>query len=190
MISVREISNSDFDDVARIHKASFSHDHITSHYPDNLLITFYKEIAISNNYCYVAFSGGKLIGFVFAGRNTRQSVNNFISKNYLNLLMVVLAHPSFILSSMFGIFNRLITSKSNSQSIVTLLSIAVHPSFKHQGVGKELVSRFENDLKKNNEHVYKLSVRKKNDTAIKFYKKQGLTIVEYNEKSISFEKKL
>ena len=190
MISIRAVDEADLPYIANIHKRSYSPEHITSHYPINLLVRFYGEISKGNDYCYVAIDDNKIVGFLFAGNKTRVAVNSFISQNYFNIGLVVLRHPSFILSSIKGFIDRFLTKKSSGRSGITLLSISVDPLSMKKGVGKKMLIHFENNLKKNHYSIYGLSVRKSNSKAISFYKKNKFRVFDEYENSIAFEKQL
>ena len=146
MILVRTVVEADLPHIANIHKCSYSSEHITSHYTINLLVRFYREISKENDYCYVAIDDNKIVGFLFAGNKTRVAVNSFISQNLLNVGLVVLRHPSFILSSIKGFIDRFLKKKSGCQIGVTLLSISVDPLSMKKGVGEKMLIHFENTL--------------------------------------------
>ena len=190
MIVVRKADELDLPYIAEIHKRSYSPEHLTRHYSIGLLIRFYREILHENEYCYVATLGDRPVGFLFAGKRTRLSVNSFLRKNYLSIGLVVLSHPSFISSSLRGLVDRLTSKESSVQAGVKLLSIAADALTEKVRIGENMLLQFEEDLMNNSERFYGLSVRTNNKRAIEFYKRNELSVVDYLPKSIVFEKKL
>lgn len=63
-----------------------------------------------------------------------------------------------------------------SQSVegeADMMNVAVHPDFRRQGVGKQLILALIQELKARNVHCLTLEVRASNETAISLYEKLG-----------------
>lgn len=63
-----------------------------------------------------------------------------------------------------------------SQSVegeADMMNVAVHPDFRRQGVGKQLILALIQELKARNVHCLTLEVRASNETAICLYEKLG-----------------
>ena len=54
-----------------------------------------------------------------------------------------------------------------------ITNVAVHPEFRHQGIGDQLVSELLSLCEKENIDLVTLEVRKSNQNAIKLYEKHG-----------------
>lgn len=54
-----------------------------------------------------------------------------------------------------------------------ITNVAVHPEFRHQGIGDQLVSELLSLCEKDNIDLVTLEVRKSNQNAIKLYEKHG-----------------
>lgn len=67
-----------------------------------------------------------------------------------------------------------------SQSVLgeaDMMNLAVAPSFRRQGIGRELVERLVEHLKEQGVHVLVLEVRVSNEPAIRLYEELGFTQV-------------
>ena len=73
-----------------------------------------------------------------------------------------------------------VTGYIGSQSVMgesDMMNVAVHPDYRRQGIGEELVTRLAETLKEKGNQCLTLEVRASNDPAIALYEKLGFTQV-------------
>lgn len=173
---VKNIDESNLDEICLIHQKSFGDAHFTSVFPWELLKKYYKEIIAVCKYKVVVYEPveKKPIGFAIGSDNISGLLSSFIKDNFLTLLLLLIKHPKFLIEKIRGfIFSLVSREKFNSEAKVMLLSIAVNPVINMKGKGEIVLSEFENILKFNGITLYNLGVRKNNARAIRFYEKTG-----------------
>ena len=76
--------------------------------------------------------------------------------------------------------NGVVAGYVGSQSVMgeaDMMNLAVVPSYRRQGIGRQLVERLVNELKKNDVHLLFLEVRVTNEPAIELYHSLGFVQV-------------
>ena len=146
---------------------------------------------IKNEIVYVAKVDDKVVGFVAATLTTNGLYKKFLKENIVLLVLFALKNIfslSFIKKATETLFAPRKTSLDEDQSeLPELLSIVVDDTLKGQGLGKQLLQAFENELKRRNIAEYKVLVGLKLE-ANKFYIKNGFVLkkdVELHKGDIS-----
>jgi ribosomal protein S18 acetylase RimI-like enzyme len=192
IMMIRNANKNDIGSIIDIHKNSFSSDHFSAAFNEELLTKYFKKLLSSNKYNYVFFdeSNSRLLGYVIAGYNYNLAVNKFIKENIKKLIWVLLKNPKFIIEKLNEIFRRLISLDNQPSVKCRLYLLAVDNQVKGKGVAKKLINHLEQELIKDGQTVYGLSVRKENKEAINFYNKNGYIIEFEKSRSIYYYKKL
>lgn len=187
---IRKISAEDINQIINIHKRTFTKDHFTACFSYSLLKEYLSELLIANDFNYAAFDNGKMLGFLIAGFKSEQVLRNFIKNNFFKISYHLILNPRFLFEKVIEIVRKLLNIKSKSSENLRLYLIEVDSEFQGIGVGKNLLSYFEEILIAKKIFSYGLSVRKKNFQAINFYEKNNFLREFTNPKSIFFIKKL
>lgn len=184
-IKTREANIDDCLSVAKIHKRTYSREHIMSYLPIYLLRYFYVTVLNNNNNSFVVDYNDKVVGFIFSGYNTNKAVKAFLNKYSLQILLSLLLQPKLYLRIYNSFLNRLVqsNSKTKTENRYTILSIAVAPEFYSKGVSTALLSQLLSYCKRNDVKKIFLSVRRSNNKAIKLYRR--FEFVEYESTSSS-----
>lgn len=178
MIEYRLANSGDLRQVARIHKEQFP-DHYLGQFSMNFLERFYKKMLESNNIFLVAVDDNTILGFVLGGEWEKISLTlcAFMKRNFVLSIMESSIRPKTWKKSIqkfFSLFYHQVTDQNNldNKERFTLLSIATSRNAQGKGIGKGLIDSF-NDEMLNISNRYYLSVKDKNEKAIRFYKKMG-----------------
>ncbi|MEJ2194042.1 MAG: GNAT family N-acetyltransferase [Ignavibacteriaceae bacterium] len=192
IMMIRNANKNDIGNIIDIHKNSFSSDHFSAAFNEELLTKYFKKLLSSNKYNYVFFdeSNSRLLGYVIAGYNYNLAVNKFIKENIKKLIWVLLKNPKFIIEKLNEIFRRVFSLGNQPSVKCRLYLLAVDNQVKGKGVAKKLINHLEQELIKDGQTVYGLSVRKENKEAINFYNKNGYIIEFEKSRSIYYYKKL
>ena len=174
---IRRALKEDIVELVDVHLVSFQ-GFFLSFLGSRFLILLYKEILDEpGNVSLVAVSNtGKIVGFVVGvidqgglyKKMARNKWFSFASAAFGKALL----HPSIIPR----LFRALLLSKKTeiSASPAVLMSIAVLPYHKGEGIGQSLVNEFLEDMA--NQGVEKVCLttdRDENDTVNRFYRKKG-----------------
>jgi ribosomal protein S18 acetylase RimI-like enzyme len=190
---VRKMTLEDLGQLAHVHKISYEKDHFTSRLSLKMLEHFYEEIIRLNNYCYVSVdeTNNKVTGIVLAGEQTRDSVNNFISKYWPGIIGTLMLNPGFIAEKAKGFWNKITGKKSYvSKAKMRYLNMLVHPDYQGKGIARMLTERLESDLKKDGYQMYGHSVKNSNTKTINFHLKNGCEIEFQTPNFVLFTKAL
>lgn len=189
---IRKAEIRDLESICSVHKYAFDKDHFSSILPRPLLIKFYSELLRNNHYNYLAANeDNRILGFIVAGMNTGSAINNFIKQNLLSLFFVLLKNPRFLFQKVRLLINKLIPKNEfHSRARLRLLSIAVIKDSVHKGIGTQLIRHFENELIRNDIFIYGLSVKKHNQNAINFYKKNHFEVEKEEKEAYYFVRNL
>lgn len=174
--------------LAVLHKLVFGKIHFTTNFSICLLTIYFENLITKMKYGIVIKDNDDIVGYLFAGRNIGQIINNFLKANLLKVLFYLLRNPRFILEKIRELFSKFSSKNKNTRNELSLYLIAVDTRLGRRGIGKELIYHFEELGKRNDEKSYTLSVRKNNQQAIDFYLKNKYVQIEANEKSIKFRK--
>lgn len=192
-MKIKTIDIEDVKNVALIHKIAYTHEHFSSCFSQKMLAKYYTKILFFTNYNFIIYDEDKNtpLGFIIGGKEINQPIDEFIKENKLYLFFCLVKNPKFMIEKAKSIFYKIkgIKEKESSSKII-LLSIAVDATRQKMGIGKLLISTFEEALRKDNFNRYSLSVRKANEKAIKFYELQGFDIEFETEGSIFYFKSI
>lgn len=187
-MDVRYINLKDIKSVSRLYKIAFDRSYLSVHYSIGLLIKYFELLINHNKYCYVAETGDQIVGFLIGGFKTQEAVKEFLDKNRKTVYLYVLFNPKFLFIRLNKILRSFFNKNPVSKEKLRLFIIAIHPHFTNKGIGKQLILRFENDIKIDGFNSYGLFVRVKNVNAIEFYNKRGFTCEFKNHNQYSYIK--
>ncbi len=185
---IRNAKKEDAKSLALLHKLVFGKIHFTTSFSILLLTNYFEKLIEQMKYGIIIKENEEIVGYLFAGTNSGQIINNFLKVNISKVFFSLVRNPRFILEKIQELFSKFSLKNKNSTNEVSLYLIAVDTRLGGRGFGKELMSHFEELVKSNNEKSYTLSVRKNNQQAIDFYLKNYFIQIESNEKSIRFRK--
>lgn len=174
--------------LALLHKQVFGEIHFTTSFSVFLLTKYFENLIEKMKYGIVIKDSDDTIGYLFAGTNSGQIINDFLKANLLKVFFYLLRNPRFIMEKVYELQKKLAQNGKQIINEVSLYLIAVDTRLGKKGIGKELINHFEGLMKNNNEKSYTLSVRKNNQQAIDFYLKNNFIEIEANKKSIKFRK--
>ena len=182
---IRNIQSSDIIEVSKLHIRAFPHDHFTSHFPQKLLLKYFKSLNSDNKFNYVIYNENEslLLGYLIAGDEFRVILSKFKTKNYFNVLLVLLKNPRFLFEKFFLLTQNLLFPKKTNVKFRVFVFVT-NPDFQRKGIGKLLLKRLEQDLRKIGINHYGLSVRSNNLSAINFYKKNEFEMEFSSLKSV------
>ncbi len=185
------ISNAKIEDaktLALLHKQVFGEIHFTSSFSIGLLTKYFENLIVKMEYSIVIKENEDIVGYLFAGSNSGQIINDFLKANLLKVFFYLLRNPRFIMEKIYELLKRFTPKKKQISNEVSLYLIAVDTRLGKRGLGQKLTNHFEELVKSNNENSYTLSVRKNNQQAIDFYLKNNFIQIGKNEKSIKFRR--
>lgn len=191
MVLFRRATGKDLQQIAMIHKEQFA-GHYLSLFSPRFLEQFYCYLLDEHTVFEVAEEADEICGFVVGGDwgHLQEKLDLFVKENIFYCFCQIAIHPKSWAESCRKIFHKLIKSNNESETMdpqdkYTLLSIATSKNYQGKGIGSNLISRLEDQLR-DLCHCYFLTVQEENTKAIQFYKKNGFTFVS----SISGKTKL
>ncbi|HCE55009.1 MAG TPA: GNAT family N-acetyltransferase [Lutibacter sp.] len=166
--------------LADIHKESFKDFFLTS-LGAHFLDTYYKSCiksnesvaicAIDENEKMVGFSVGCLHSKGFHKRLIKQNLGTFM----LQGIIILFSKPKAIIRLVNNLGKN--TDKNDNGNYAELLSIGVLPAYNGQGIGKELIKRFEDEaMNKGCSEMALTTDFDKNSKVLEFYKSTGYEI--------------
>jgi len=177
VVNVRSADGDDLSDVVSVHCAAFPGYFLTSMGP-HFLRTFYAGLAeVESGVLLVAVTDmGRVVGFV-GGSEDRQAFYRALIRwrgwrFALAALPTVVRHPS--------VAGRVLRGRRRAAGrepfVGSLMSLAVVPDARAGGVGEQLVSAFEEELRSRGCPAYALTTDAAgNDGVNAFYTRLGLT---------------
>lgn len=172
-MQVRYVNIKDIESISRLYKIAFDRSYLSVHYSIELLNKYFELLIHQNKYCYVAEFEGRTTGFLIGGFKTHEAVNEFLDKHRKKVFFYALLSPRILLTRLSKLLCSLLKKSPVSKESLRLFIIAVHPDFMNKGLGKQLVLRFEDDIKNDGFNSYGLFVRADNLNALEFYNKRG-----------------
>lgn len=181
MISYRKSKVSDSNQIAKIHLKSFPNFFLTT-LGYSFLKTYYRSCAKSKeaiSICAIDQDDKKLLGFAVGCLNSKGFNKRLIKQNRVAFmfhgLIILFSKPKAIIR----LFNNLgkNTDKNDTGNYAELLSIGVLPTYNGQGIGKELIKRFEEEAM--NKGCLEMALTTdfdKNSKVLEFYKSTGYDI--------------
>ena len=198
----RAIDENDINCIVKVHIQCFKGYFLTG-LGEKLLYNYYREFYNENPSLFIVAENDdkEIIGFVMGMLENSQARSNF-EKNYKTLLFTQLLKMCLKLDP--GAWKRIISrvkSKLSVRKTITsapelpgkfgsLLSIAVLPEYSGQGIGFDLVMKYEELLVECKCEYCRLSVQVNNETAKKLYMKCGYEQYRHNPDGISYKKTL
>jgi len=188
---IRNLQFSDISEVSKLHIRAFPIDHFTSHFPIKLLLRYFQSLNCDNRFNYVIYNENEslLLGYLIAGDNVQAILSKFKRSNFFNVFLVLLKNPKFLLEKNLLLIQKFLFPKK-SKALFRVFVFVTNPDFQRKGIGKLLIKRLEQDLRKNGLNFYGLSVRINNFEAINFYKKNSFVKEFSLSKSVYFIKYL
>jgi ribosomal protein S18 acetylase RimI-like enzyme len=189
------IKNASTDDINRIidvHINSFTSSHFSAVFSQGMLQKYFEKLLSTSKYNYVLYDdqNRKILGYVIAGFNIKNAVNEFIKENFKQLMWVLIKNPKFITEKIYETYQRLFGLGPEPKVKCRLYLIAVRADIKGKGVAKKLIAHLEQELNRDGLEEYGLSVRKDNLEAISFYTKNGFIVEFEKSNSIYYRKKI
>lgn len=194
MIEVRSANINDMSQIADVHKACFK-GYFISLLGSKLISLYYQAFFIELPLFCVACEGDRIIGFCMGyNRFNTRAKKEFVSKHkfrlFFRVLLLMFSFNPIVYKKCFSYLFK--NTTSNYQNVATgdLLSICVLDKYRGKGVAYNLLITFEKLLLDNNINDYTLGVYKDNRTAIRFYIKNGMSIVYEDEEEYKLYKHL
>lgn len=183
--------SADINQIVEIHKNTFTKEHFTAFFPDELLKKYLLKLIEANEYNIGAYnSEDKMVGFIIAGSKSDDVIKEFTSNNLLTIFWQLMKHPFFLIEKIVDLILRVTGSKNISKEKVRIYLFEIDKPYQGEGLGKELLENFETFLLSQQIFSFGLSVRKKNRRAVNFYERNGFNKEFSNYKSIFFIKYL
>ena len=176
----RAVKISESKELVKIHLESFKDFFLTS-LGERFLNTYYKSClkseesiaicAIDENENIIGFSVGCLRSKGFHKRLIRQDLTAFA----LQVIIILLSNPKAIVRLVNNLEKN--SDKNDDGDYAELLSIGVLPNYNGQGVGKELVKRFEEEaIEKGFAEMALTTDFNDNNKVLQFYKSTGYSV--------------
>lgn len=185
-VQLKFLSKTDINLCVDLHKKAYPNYLFTSRFPKILLAKFYMKLIEYCEYSYVIYWDEVAVGLIIAGKRSSIARNFFIKENLIALMLVLIKNPKFLFTKTFSIFLK----QYQSVYKLRLLNILVSPEYQSKPITINAVKLFEEELIKNNEEIYGLSVKSNNLKAINFYIKNKCRIEFINSGSVYFFKHL
>ena len=143
------------------------------------LTVLYRGInAHPNGFVLVAERNGTVIGFVSGATNSAEVTGGVIRRHWFALAVWsafhVLARP-FLLTNILAALRH---TKDEYAHQAELLAIAVASPTHNNGIGKELLSAFQREMRSRSVAFFHLIVDERNCNARAFYGRNGLKFIE------------
>ncbi len=204
-ITYKKMTADDIAEVVRIHKAAFKNYFLTS-LGEKFLYIYYSQY-LSKDYCFavVARADNKPVGFIVGTNSTQKLYRNLYKDNFFKLSVLFLRAlftEKVVQTKVFSRYRQIITAiksrfsrppanpEGSATTELRLLSIAVLPQFRGNGISRELLAFFERNVKAGGIKKMGLSVLKNNPRAICFYQKTGWKEDGAGDESLLFVKDL
>jgi ribosomal protein S18 acetylase RimI-like enzyme len=191
-MQIRSLFETDLKAVANVHMLSFPKSALTKFGIEAVQRYYLWQLkGPHDSYCTGAFIEDQIVGFCFAGI-FRGAESGFLTHNWRFLLLRLITHPwllnNEIVINRIGYSRRILfrdTRKTKVQAVpqvvsqtpsipkFAILSIATHPEYQGQGVGRQLMENAEMYARQKGFNVMRLTVHTDNHQAISFYEKLG-----------------
>ena len=189
---IKKADKSDIPSIIDLHLSSFDKNHFSAVFSKEMLELYFENLLELNDFNLVFYDDdhNELLGYIIAGYNSQEAVNQFIKKNYLLVILTLIKNPRFISEKVSEVSEKIFGSKNKKNARCRLYLIAVNQNYKGVGIGKQLINVLENEIRKKGLNLYGLSVRKDNKDAIGFYNQNGYKVEFENSKSIHYIKEI
>jgi len=210
---VRRMVSADADEVASLHLQAFE-GYFMSHLGLEFLRRYYRQFTMDQEaYSVLALVEGRVVGFVVGFDVGSSFERRFFREHFVWLAWTVatkavtnsavrtglLQRMLFFRRAFASLFGRGQGAKQQTRPLppdvpdgagASLLGIAVHPSFRGQGVAERLQDAFLKLLKDRDVSWVRLSVKPDNKRAIAFYEKVGWVRTRSTTVKVSFLRRL
>lgn len=198
-IQINKATINDIQQIAKIHKESFSKIHTLTFFSIGVIGKYYNEFLNEPDIIFLVLKKNKeTIGFILGGESRalqkaqvnfkRYNFNRIGLECFKNLYNIEFTKK--ILTSFINLIKNKFKEKCYAENddivpykSIRLLSIAVNDCYQGKGMGSLLLKSFEAQLDQCGISKYGLTVRKQNISAIKFYRKMGFKV--YKESKIA-----
>ena len=196
---IRDLKPIDIEAMVKVHQEAFP-DYFSTAFGRSYLRILYASFVTTPDCVAVgAFQDGHLAGFAVGHTNWSRYFSKMINRYWFKLVVIV-CHK-FMTSSGFrkGIrsrlnyvsfalnpFGRRKYTQAHSTCPNRLVSLAVHPSFRRQGVAAQVVDHFCERMASLRAKTVGLSVFLDNVTAINFYFRTGWVIEKMTNNALYF----
>jgi ribosomal protein S18 acetylase RimI-like enzyme len=198
--SICKISREDIKEIATIHIASFQNSALTKlgfgaverYYlwllegPHPIKIHICSKVNVNEiaGFCFAVIFDGALSGFL--SKHKYFLVGSLIFKPWLLFDSAIRKQMNFAPAVLKKWSPKKedesqTTKRKTEKNLCGILSIAVHPKFARQGIGKMLMVEIENLAREAGFHGLKLTVHEDNSTAVAFYKSLNFQQLPNNE---------
>ena len=182
MIKYKKANPSDSSEMTMVHLETFDGFFLSS-LGYGFLNTYYNTCIKSSDafaICATDSETEKIVGFSLGCYNSNGFNKKLIKKNFLKYLLrsilIIFSKPN----ALIRLLNNLTKIDKNENDIGDygeLFSIAVDKDYQGLGIGKNLLKKFEYELKQKSVKKVTLTTDKKNnDNVLKFYKKFGYNV--------------
>ncbi len=181
MISFRKSMVSDSNQIAKIHLKSFPNFFLST-LGYSFLKTYYKSCVKSKeaiSICAIDQNDKKLLGFAVGcfksvGFNKRLIFSNLLEYSYQAMILLFTKPIALI-----RLYKNLAKNfdKDDKGNYAELLSIGVSPNRNGLGIGQQLLTKFEYQVREKGINTLTLTTdADSNDSVLRFYKKSGYTV--------------
>ncbi|HUY01531.1 MAG TPA: GNAT family N-acetyltransferase [Candidatus Deferrimicrobium sp.] len=191
-VTIRRCRKSDQEGVTNVcyHTGYMGEDAI-GHFSDiklfGLLFCLYYP-RYEPEHCWVAEDKGKIVGYILGSPNTARQEKLFLAKIGWRILVRAFLITPLFYSQDFKLilyFIRLPRSSPPNQEIhdkyPAHLHIDILEAYQHKGIGTQLMTRFEDHMRKLKVQGIHLGTSEGNYKAVPFYKKLGYKIIHIDK---------
>ena len=201
-IVYRKAEKEDMSEIVKIHNECFDKYLLTQldGGKGDLLKEYYSFYLERENLFYTATADGKVVGFItgyYIPSDTRkQFEKKFWWKLFCRTSLLLLKFNKDIYNRLYKKIKNLFAKKDKEPlseenlKIAYLLSLAVLPDYRRNGIAEKLLKEFEKELSEKNIDKYYLNVFSDNLSEIGFYEKEGFTFVKEKDGSKQYRKEL
>lgn len=176
----RPVKLTESQELAKLHLKSFK-DFFLSSLGESFLSTYYKSCLKSNESIAICATdeNDNLIGFSIGCKHSKGFHKRLIKQNLLAFILqgviILFSNPKAIIRLGNNLGKN--SDDKDDGNYAELLSIGVLPNYNGQGIGKELVKKFEEEAKLRNAKEIALTTDfNNNNKVLEFYNKNGYSV--------------
>jgi len=193
-VDLRPMQTTDLPSITSLHRAAFG-DSFNSRLGAEHLSRLYDAMSHDQN-CMVMVARNQttLVGVVSATVDVEQLRKEFEGllafREKMTLGIRILMNPALLWSFIHerAMEKPLVFHEKNVPACLT--AIAVHPNYRHAGIGRLLVDAVETFMKEKGQRVFHLFTRTNNAVSREFYKRLGFIELERRGKDLVLLKEL
>jgi ribosomal protein S18 acetylase RimI-like enzyme len=178
---LRKMQLSDVNQIVQVHISTFQGFFLTFLGPKFLSLLYTYIISSPHGIGYVSLNDGdQIVGFVCGSIRPSGLYKDFFKKQWRRIVFAILSlvtrHLNVIPRLVWRILNP--PQASTEEGTALLLSIAILPGYQNEGIGKNLVQNFLEEMERRNMRRVNLTTDKdSNDTVNSFYRRLGFQLV-------------